>query len=181
MPISHPTAPADGPPCYNLFMTTSQTVIVTGASSGIGRATALRFGRAGASITLVGRDSGALQEVSAQVERDGGRPAIVVADVTQADAPDRIVSHTLSAFGAISALVNAAGIIANGSAETTTDGQWDEMLDINVRAPFRLMRAAAPALVASTRRDRQRLERDRACGRSRTCSPIASARPPSIS
>jgi len=130
-------------------MTTNQTVIVTGASSGIGRATALRFGRAGASITLVGRDGRALQEVSAQVERDGGRTAVVVADVTRTDAPDRIVSDTLSAFGGVSALVNAAGIIANGSAETTTDAQWDEMLDINVRAPFRLMRAAAPALVAS--------------------------------
>ena len=130
-------------------MSTSQTVIVTGASSGIGRATALRFGRAGASVVLVARDAAALREVSVQVERDGGRTAVVVADVTQADAPDRIVSDTLSAFGGISALVNAAGIIANGTAETTTDEQWDEMLDINARAPFRLMRAAAPALVAS--------------------------------
>ena len=107
-------------------MTTSQTVIVTGASSGIGRATALRFGRAGASVVLVARNAAALREVSVQVERDGGRTAVVVADMTQADAPDRIVSDTLSAFGGISALVNAAGIIANGTVETTTDEQWDD-------------------------------------------------------
>jgi len=130
-------------------MATSQTVIVTGASSGIGRATAVRFGRAGASIALVGRDADALGEVSSQVDRDGGRAAIVVADVTDAAAPERIVSETLTSFGEISALVNAAGIIANGSIETTTDEQWDEMLGINVRAVFRLMRAAAPALIAS--------------------------------
>src|SRR5262245_40622126 len=130
-------------------MSSSQTVIVTGASSGIGRATAVRFGRAGASIVLVGRDADALGEVSKQVDRDGGRTAIVVADVTDAAAPGRIVSETIKSFGVISALVNAAGIIANGSIETTTDEQWDEMLDINVRAVFRLMRAAAPALIAS--------------------------------
>jgi len=133
-------------------MTTSQTVqtvIVTGASSGIGRATALRFGRAGASVVLVARDASALGDVSEQVSRSGGRTTVVVADVTAADAPDRIVAGALAAFGGVSALVNAAGIIANGTAETTTDEQWDAMLDINVRAPFRLMRAAAPALVAS--------------------------------
>jgi len=152
--ISHDSSPASCllSPCYNLVMTTSQTVqtvIVTGASSGIGRATALRFGRAGASVVLVARDASALGDASEQVSRSGGRTAIVVADVTAADAPDQIVSTALGAFGGISALVNAAGIIANGTAENTTDAQWDEMLDINVRAPFRLMRAAAPALIAS--------------------------------
>ena len=52
-------------------------------------------------------------------------------------------------LGVISTLVNAAGVIGSGTIETTTDGQWDEMLDINVRAPFRLMRAATPALCDS--------------------------------
>ena len=130
-------------------MATGETVILTGASSGIGRAAAVRFGRAGASVVLVARDVGALHDVSAEIARVGGRTAVVVADVTAADAPERIASAALEAFGGISALVNAAGIIANGSVETTTDEQWDEMLDINVRAPFRLIRAAAPALIAS--------------------------------
>ena len=52
-------------------------------------------------------------------------------------------------FGSLTTLVNAAGIIGSGTIETTTDEQWDVMLDINSRAPFRLMRAAVPALVAS--------------------------------
>jgi NAD(P)-dependent dehydrogenase (short-subunit alcohol dehydrogenase family) len=122
--------------------------IVTGASSGIGRASALRFGRAGASVLAVGRDEAALEDVASQIHTDGGRAAVIVADVTDPAAPDRIVSAAVEQFGGVSALVNAAGIIGSGTVESTTDQQWDEMMDINVRAPFRLMRAAAPALIA---------------------------------
>jgi NAD(P)-dependent dehydrogenase (short-subunit alcohol dehydrogenase family) len=124
----------------------SMQVIITGASSGIGKAAALRFARAGASVLAVGRNDAALAAITAAVEREGGRAASVAADVTAADAPKRIVDAALAAFGGITAVVNAAGIIASGTVETTTDEQWDAMLDINIRAPFRLMRAAVPAL-----------------------------------
>jgi NAD(P)-dependent dehydrogenase (short-subunit alcohol dehydrogenase family) len=130
-------------------MPSVQQVIVTGASSGIGRAAALRFAREGASVLLVGRSESALVEVGAAVDRDGGRSATLAADVTAPDAPRRIVDAALHRFGGLTTLVNAAGIIGSGTIETTTDGQWDEMLDINTRAPFRLMRGAVPALVAS--------------------------------
>jgi NAD(P)-dependent dehydrogenase (short-subunit alcohol dehydrogenase family) len=130
-------------------MATVQQVIVTGASSGIGRATAVRFGREGASVLLVGRDAAALAEVATAVERGGGQSAALVTDVTHADAPGRIVDAALKRFGSLTTLVNAAGIIGSGSIDTTTDEQWDTMLDINARTPFRLMRAAVPALVQS--------------------------------
>ncbi len=130
-------------------MRTVQQVIVTGASSGIGRATALRFARGGASVLVVGRREAALAEVAAAVERDGGRSATLAADVTHSDAPALIVEAALTHLGGLTTLVNAAGIIGSGSIETTTDEQWDTMLDINARAPFRLMRAAMPALIAS--------------------------------
>src|SRR5512132_1553652 len=130
-------------------MPTVQQVIVTGASSGIGRATALRFARDGASVLLVGRTEVALAEVGAAVDRDGGRSATLAVDVTAADAPRQIVDAALRHFGGLTTLVNAAGIIGSGSIENTTDEQWDAMLDINSRAPFRLMRAAVPALIAS--------------------------------
>jgi NAD(P)-dependent dehydrogenase (short-subunit alcohol dehydrogenase family) len=127
----------------------AQQVIVTGASSGIGRATALRFGRSGASVLAVGRDERALADVRSTIERDGGRAAVCVADVTEDSAPDRVVSAALQELGAITTLVNAAGIIGTGSATSTSDADWDAMMNINARAPFRLMRAALPALVAT--------------------------------
>jgi len=130
-------------------MSTVQQVIVTGASSGIGRATAMRFGRSGATVVAVGRDAAALADVAKAVEGEGGTCSTVTADVTEAAAPSRIVAAALKQMGGLTTLVNAAGIIGNGSIETTTDEEWDTMMDINARAPFRLMRAAMPALIES--------------------------------
>jgi NAD(P)-dependent dehydrogenase (short-subunit alcohol dehydrogenase family) len=132
--------------CYNPRM---QTVVVTGASSGIGRAAALRFGRNGAAVVAVGRKVAALAEVAQEIRAAGGHAVVFEADVTSAGAPDAIVAKTIAEFGGLMTLVNAAGIIANGTVENTSDAAWDEMIDINLRAPFRLMRAAAAHLIAS--------------------------------
>jgi NAD(P)-dependent dehydrogenase (short-subunit alcohol dehydrogenase family) len=132
--------------CYNAAM---QIVVVTGATSGIGRATAARFGRDGAAVLAVGRKVKALAEVAQEVGKAGGRCLPFEADVTASGAPDAIVAKTLESFGGLTTLVNAAGIIATGTVENSGDAAWDEMLDINLRAPFRLMRAATPHLVAS--------------------------------
>jgi NAD(P)-dependent dehydrogenase (short-subunit alcohol dehydrogenase family) len=126
-----------------------QLAVVTGATSGIGRAAAVRLGRDGAAVLAVGRKASALEEVARDVAQAGGACDTFEADVTAAGAPDAIVAKAVSAFGGLTTLVNAAGIIATGTIETTPDGAWDEMLDINLRAPFRLMRAATPHLVAS--------------------------------
>ncbi len=121
-------------------------IIVTGATSGIGRATAEAFGREGGSLVLVGRQETVLAEVAAEVRAAGGHAATVAADLTTVDAPERVVSAALAAFGHIDVLVNAAGVIASGALEATTDEIWDTMMAVNLRAPFRLMRAAAPHL-----------------------------------
>ena len=134
--------------CYNRPM---QIVVVTGASSGIGRAAATRFGRDGAAVLAVGRQAAALQEVARDVERAGGQCMPFEADVTAADAPAAIVAAAVKAFGGLTTLVNAAGIFTAGSLEQTSDAAWDAMLDVNLRAPFRLMRAAAPHLIAAQR------------------------------
>jgi NAD(P)-dependent dehydrogenase (short-subunit alcohol dehydrogenase family) len=125
-----------------------KVVIVTGASSGIGRAAAEAFGREGAAVVVVGRDETGLAAAATAVRLAGGRPVMCRADVTADDAPTRIVRAAIDSFGALDVLVNAAGVIASGTIEATSDDTWDAMMAVNARAPFRLMREAMPHLVA---------------------------------
>jgi NAD(P)-dependent dehydrogenase (short-subunit alcohol dehydrogenase family) len=122
--------------------------IVTGASSGIGQATTVKLAASGATVLAVGRDTAALAAaVTRANEWSEGQAEPFEADLLEADAAARVVQGALDRFGGLDILVNAAGIIGSGSIETTTDEAWDRMLNINVTAPFRLMRAASPALV----------------------------------
>jgi NAD(P)-dependent dehydrogenase (short-subunit alcohol dehydrogenase family) len=124
----------------------SRGAIVTGASSGIGRAVAKRLAADGFHVLAVGRDERALDDVCREIAADAGRAARLTADVTSPEAPAAIVNHALAALGGIDAVVNAAGVIASGGVTETTDDGWDQMMDVNVRAPFRLIRQAAAAL-----------------------------------
>ena len=128
-------------------MFSSKVAIVTGASSGIGRATAIALAAEGASVAVIGRDQSVLESVIEQAGHAGGHNmAVVVADVAAAAAPAAIVEATRARFGGIDVLVNAAGIIGMGTTDATTDEQWDRMMGLNVRAPFRLMREAFASL-----------------------------------
>jgi NAD(P)-dependent dehydrogenase (short-subunit alcohol dehydrogenase family) len=122
-------------------------VLITGASSGIGRATALRFASEGAKVALVARNQDRLAEVAQIIEAAGGKAKAIVADVTEEADIERAVREAVEAFGGLDVLVNAAGIIATGTVETTRLDDWDYMMNVNVRAPFYLMHCAMPYLV----------------------------------
>src|SRR5882762_3629428 len=124
-----------------------KVVIVTGATSGIGRATALRFAESGASVTAVGRNEKALAAVSEEIKGLGGAALSIAADLTRADEAGRVVATTKETFGGLDVLVNAAGHISSGTIENTGLEAWDAMLNINLRAPFMLMQKALPTII----------------------------------
>jgi NAD(P)-dependent dehydrogenase (short-subunit alcohol dehydrogenase family) len=124
----------------------NKVAVVTGATSGIGHEVAARLLSEGASVVAVGRNQEVLDRLGACAPPH--RFASWTGDVTAGAAPAAIVEVASSRFGGLDVLVNAAGIIGSGTVESTTDEAWDRMFDVNLRAPFRLMRAAAPLLAA---------------------------------
>jgi NAD(P)-dependent dehydrogenase (short-subunit alcohol dehydrogenase family) len=123
-----------------------RVALVTGATSGIGRATALRFAEEGARVALVGRDAEALADVAREAGTRGGEAHAIKADVTSEEDARRAVGETVGRFAALDVLVNAAGIISNGTVETTPLDDWDAMMNVNLRSVFHLMQLAAPHL-----------------------------------
>lgn len=123
-----------------------KTAIVTGASSGIGRATARTFIEEGANVVAVARNSARLESLKNECSNGSGKISILRGDVTKEDDRRESIEKTVMDFGGIDILVQAAGIIANGTIETTTEAAWDEMMDINLNSVFRLMQLALPSI-----------------------------------
>lgn len=121
-----------------------KVALITGATSGIGRATALLFAESGARVAVVGRDNAALVALSDAIRANGGEVIAIRADVTTD--VERIVEKVVDGFGRLDVLINAAGHLANGTIENTTLEAWDKMLDVNLRAVFGLMQLAVPYL-----------------------------------
>jgi NAD(P)-dependent dehydrogenase (short-subunit alcohol dehydrogenase family) len=126
-----------------------KVVLVTGATSGIGRAVALRFAESGARVVAAGRNAEALREVGAAIKSAGGESLTIAADVTKEDDVRHLMQRAIGESGRLDVLVNAAGHISNGSIEDTSLAAWDQMLDVNLRAVFHLMQLAAPHLIAT--------------------------------
>ena len=125
-----------------------KTLLVTGATSGIGKATALRFAREGASIAAIGRNEAALVELKKELDSFGIRSLTIRADLSLEAEAAMTVSRTVEHFDGVDVLVNAAGHISSGTIEDTSLEAWDAMLEINLRAPFRLMQKALPAIIS---------------------------------
>ncbi len=124
-----------------------QVALVTGAGRGIGRAVALGFAREGATVVLAARTARELDAVAREIEGAGGRALAVPADVRREEAVAALVGQTLQAHGRIDLLVAAAGTAAFGPLAETMPADWDEMMAVNLRAPFLCCRAVLPAMV----------------------------------
>jgi NAD(P)-dependent dehydrogenase (short-subunit alcohol dehydrogenase family) len=120
-------------------------VLVTGASSGIGAATAIAFAEAGWSVMAAGRNEARLEEVADVSENI----STWAGELEESDDCDELVADTVDEFGSLDCLVNAAGVLIRNNAEETSDDDWRDTLAINLDVPFYLSRAALPLLLQS--------------------------------
>ncbi|WP_028934180.1 SDR family NAD(P)-dependent oxidoreductase [Pseudonocardia spinosispora] len=133
-------------------MTLTDTVaLVSGASSGIGRATAVRLASEGAAVALVARRTDRLEELAATIRADGGTAVVISADLTDSDAARSAVESTVRQLGRLDTLVNAAGVMLNGPSEESPLQEWDRMVDVNLRGLMYVTKAALPHLLAAAK------------------------------
>jgi NAD(P)-dependent dehydrogenase (short-subunit alcohol dehydrogenase family) len=125
-----------------------QRVLITGASSGIGRATAELFLASGATVALAGRRESALEDAAKSCE-DEGRAFVIAADLADEKQSGSCIEEAAGHMGGLDVLVNAAGILKSGRIEETSLGLWDEMMNINLRSVFHLCQLAVPHLEKS--------------------------------
>lgn len=123
-----------------------KVAIITGASSGIGRAVVRAFLENDFQTIAVGRNEKELNSFRTEVKDLSGDLKIQLADVRETSQVERLVNKIAEDFGRIDVLVNAAGIIASGTIENTTLDDWDKMMDINLRSVFHLMQICVPHL-----------------------------------
>ena len=125
----------------------NKVVFVTGATSGIGRATALRFADNHARIVAIGRNVAALRALEEDVSKRGAELMSEVADVTNETEMETAIARTIEHFGQLDVVINAAGHISSGTIENTSLAAWDAMMSVNLRAVFHVMQLATPQLI----------------------------------
>jgi len=126
------------------FSLDGRTALVTGASRGIGAATARALDRAGARVALVARSRDDLEALAGQLDHD---PFVVTADLGERDAPATVARQALDAMGPVDILVNNAAVAARLPTVDTDADVIDELLAVNVRAPLLLIAALVPSMI----------------------------------
>jgi 3-oxoacyl-[acyl-carrier protein] reductase len=139
-----------------------RAALVTGAGRGIGAALARKLAAEGAAVLATDLDPDPLAAVVSEIGEHGGRAVAMPGDVTAPDFAARALRRAVEELGGLDILVNNAGYIWNTTIQNTTDEQWDAMLDVHLRAPFRILRVAAEYFRDQSRRE---LEEDGAMRR----------------
>jgi 3-oxoacyl-[acyl-carrier protein] reductase len=129
-----------------------KAAIVTGSARGIGRATAELLASQGARVLINDLDGDVAEQTAKEIE---GETAVFAGDLTQGDAPDRLVATAIDAFGQIDIIVNNAGYTLDAPIHKMSDEQFQRMLDIHTIVPFRVIRAAAPHLREPAKKERE--------------------------
>ncbi|WP_262060750.1 SDR family NAD(P)-dependent oxidoreductase [Streptomyces sp. STR69] len=129
-----------------------RSVIVTGAGSGIGRATALAFAAAGAKVVVADLNADGAEAVVKEMEQAGGTAVAVTGDLSEQAVVDEVTATAVERFGGVDVLVNNAGIMDRMSAlADVADAEWERVIRVNLTAPFLLTRAVLPHMLAAGR------------------------------
>ncbi|MFD5481537.1 SDR family NAD(P)-dependent oxidoreductase [Streptomyces hawaiiensis] len=136
---------------------TGAVAVVTGASSGIGAATARRLAEQGASVTLVARRKDRLEALAAEIEQAGGTALVVEADITDRVQAEGAVQQVIERFGRLDTLVNNAGLMLLGPVLGADAEEWDRMIAVNVQGLLYTTRAALPHLLKAAEQEPRRV------------------------
>lgn len=119
----------------------NKVAIVTGSSSGIGKAIALRFGAEGAHVVVTARRMARCEQTVAQIVKEGGEAWVIQTDVSDERQVERLIEQTVAYYGRLDILVNNAGVVAGGQLAETTTHSFDEVMNVNLRGTFFCCRA----------------------------------------
>lgn len=128
---------------------TGRVAVITGASSGMGRATARLLASQGARVALLARRLPALEDVAAQIRRDGGTAIAIATDVTSESSVTAAAAAVAREFGGADLVFNNAGIMLPGAIESQPFGEWQQQIDLNITGAMRVIKALLPQLEAA--------------------------------
>ena len=134
-------------------MLDGKVCIVTGGGRGIAKETCLLFSSEGGKVVVCDLDETPARETVEEIKKMGGQAVAVAADITAEGTAEKIVKTALDTFGGIDVIVNAAGYTWDSMIQNMTDKQWDAMIDVHLKAPFRILRAAANFIRQKTKEE----------------------------
>ncbi|MGW4847633.1 SDR family NAD(P)-dependent oxidoreductase [Nocardia brasiliensis] len=132
-----------------------KVAIVSGSGRGIGREIALKLAREGARVVVNDLDPEPAKQTLAAIEGAGGQAISCVGSVTEEGFAERFVQTAVDEFGGLDIIVNNAGYTWDSVIQKMTDEQWDAILDVHLKAPFRILRAAQPVIAAAAKRAKE--------------------------
>lgn len=128
-----------------------KVAVITGAASGIGQAIALRFAREGAVVTVADIDEQGARDTVEKIRQAGGEASFMVVNVSAASQVEALIADTVATYGRLDVLVNNAGMEVYTTVAQTTEEEWDQMINVNLKGVFLGMKYALPVMIKQGR------------------------------